>query len=354
MQAFYINLPIAALLSPIYFFIFPSTNPSPNHSVWQKLRTMDWVGVVLNAATFTLLITALTFSGARFPWNSSTTIAIWAVWGACLIAFVVQQAFSIFTKPSQRIFPVHFLAHKDYVLMFVCTACSAVAMSVTIYYIPIFFAFIHGDQALQAAVRLLPFVIVFIVMVMFAGGSLPLNGRWSIYYIVGGVCILGGSAGMITIRAATSSSVIYGLEALIAIGAGLTFQNAYAVMAAKVAPAQQGNAIGFMNVGQIGTVALSLAIASCLFQNLAFEFLTVKLAAFHLPEGALRSALGGAASAELQAAGPVIASLAGETIAYTIARVFGMSIAAGALLLVASVFMTHEKLDLGDQAPMFG
>ncbi|KAK5947715.1 hypothetical protein OHC33_011269 [Knufia fluminis] len=82
-----------------------------------------------------------------------------------------------------------------------------------------------------------------------------------------------GSAFMFTIRAYTSVAKVYGYEVLIAAGAGLTFQNAYAVTASKARKDDTSNAIGCINTSQIGTTALALAIASCLYQNLGVELL---------------------------------------------------------------------------------
>lgn len=155
-KAFYINLPLAGLFTPVWLLVFPSHNPAPSLTVIKKLLTLDWAGALLNAATYTLFIVALTFSGARFAWSSSTVIVIWAIWGACVMAFVLQQTFSIFTSPERRIFPVHLLRHFDFILLYIATSCSAVANAVAIYYIPLFFAFTRGDGPLQAAVRLLP------------------------------------------------------------------------------------------------------------------------------------------------------------------------------------------------------
>ncbi|KAK3612960.1 hypothetical protein LTR22_028369, partial [Elasticomyces elasticus] len=260
--AFYINLPLAGLLTPVWLFVFPPHNPAPSLTMITKLQTLDWIGALLNAATTTLLIVALTFSGSRFAWSSSTVIVIWVVWAACLLAFVLQQTFSVCTSPEWRIFPVHLLRRKDFVLLYVATACSAVANGVAIYYIPLFFALTRGDGPLQAAVRLLPYIIIFITFVLIAGGTLPVIGRWPVYFVVGSVFALAGSAAMFTIRVDTSPAKVYAYEALIAIGSGLTFQTAYAVMAAKVTRKDQGNAIGFINVAQLGTIALALAIAS--------------------------------------------------------------------------------------------
>jgi hypothetical protein len=338
----------------VYFFIFPSHNPVPNLSTWKKLRSLDWLGALLIAAAFTLFIVALTFSGAAFAWQSATAICLWAFWGVSLGALVLQQAFSLFTTPERRIFPVHFLRHRDHVLLYVVTSCAAVANAVVVYYIPLFFAFTRGDGALQAAVRLLPYIVVFIAFVLFAGGTLPFHGRWALYYAFGSVFILAGSAGLFTIRADTNQGIIYAYEAIVAIGTGLTFQNAYAVLSAKVEKHDRGNAIGFINTAQIGTTALALAIASCLFQNLGFMFLQDKLAAFNPPASLLHAALGGAASSELQSVPPVIINLALETIGFTIARVFGTCLAAGALLVVSSALLDYKKLDLSDQAPVFG
>jgi hypothetical protein len=50
----------------------------------------------------------------------------------------------------------------------------------------------------------------------------------------------------------------------------------------------------------------------------------------------------------------VIVNLALETIGFTIARVFGTCLAAGALLVVSSALLDYKKLDLSDQAPVFG
>jgi hypothetical protein len=83
---------------------------------------------------------------------------------------------------------------------------------------------------------------------------------------------------MFTIDSSTSIARIYGYEVLIAAGTGLVFQNAYAVAVAKVARKDSAKAIGFINVAQIGTIAIALAIAGSLFQNLGFSALKSALA----------------------------------------------------------------------------
>ena len=306
---------------------------------------VDWVGAFLNAGTFTLLITALAFCGSTFAWSSGTSIALWVVWAVFFVAYVVQQGFALLTTRQKQIFPVHFLKDPQMVLVYFATSAAATAGGVTLYYIPLYFAFTRGDTALQAAVRLLPYICVFIFFIMFAGATLPMTGRALPYYTVGGILIVTGGALMFTIRVDTSAAKIYGYEVLLAAGAGLAFQNGYAVVSARVGPQDKSNGIGFVNVSQIGTTALALAIASSLYQNLGFHFLKNALSEFDFSDGFLRAALGGAGSAALASAPGNAIGLAVASVAYTISRVFGMVVAAGALLLVSSFFMNRKKVD---------
>ncbi|KAK5167531.1 uncharacterized protein LTR77_007230 [Saxophila tyrrhenica] len=348
--AFYINLPLAALFAPVYIFVTPSFDPRPDMTFRQKLKTLDWLGSLLIATILVVLITTIAFVGSTFAWGSGTAIALWVVSGVALVAFSLQQYFAFLTTEDNRVFPIHFLKSRDQLLLFIATAGSATANAVTIYYIPLLFVFTRGDDPLDAAVRLLPFIVVFIFFVMLAGATLPLVGRYSLYYILGGALIISGSALMFTVRDDTSIGKVYGYEILIAAGAGMTFQNGYGVASVKVKEEDKSNAIGFINTAQIGTTALALAIASCLYQNLGVSALKSALSAYDLPTPLLQAALGGAGSDVLSSLPARVQEIVVSTVAHTIARIFGMSIAAGALLFVAALVMKHEKIDMAGAA----
>jgi hypothetical protein len=289
----------------------------------------------------------VTFSGSTWTWNSGQSIGLWTLFGVILISYILQQTFTLATTPSNRIFPTHFLTSRSMLLLYVATAAAAAAMSTTLYYIPLFFQFTRGDSALQAAIRLLPFIVIFIFCVMLAGGLLPVVGRYNVFYILGGALILVGGALMFTIDVTTKTGRIYGYEVLIAAGTGLVFQNGYAVTAAKVAEKDRANAIGFINVAQIGTIAISLAIAGSMFQNLGFAALKDAFAGYGFPDDVVRSALAGSISPIFKdGAESKVAELAVVTVAKTIQRLFGMVIAAGTVVLVAAVGMPWETLEI--------
>ena len=342
--AFYINLPLAATISPIYIFLFPKYDPAPGVSTATKLKQIDWVGAALNANLFTLFQIVLTFSGSTWKWNSAGPITIWVLLGLILVAWGFQQAYSLFTTPEHRLFPVQFVKSRSMLLLFIATAGTSTGMSVAIYFLPLFFQFTRGDSAIEAAVRLLPFLCVFVFFVMLSGALLPVIGRYQPLYIISGAFLVVGSALMHTVNASTSTANIYGFEVLMAVGAGLTMQSGYSVAAAKVKEHQ--SAIGFINVAQIGTVAISLSIAGNIFQNVGFINVRNALVSYDISEAEIRAALGGAQSIILSAGDPTMRKLALDAIVKTMQSIWILSLTGGAVIVVCGVLMRPEKLNL--------
>jgi hypothetical protein len=155
---------------------------------------------------------------------------------------------------------------------------------------------------------------------------------------------------MSLITPTTRTAAIYGFEILIAIGSGLAGQIGYSVAAAKVSPEFVPAAIGFMNVAQIGTIAIALSISGALFQNLGFHNLSTALAAYDFDDAELRGALAGAQSRILQQGSEAVVGLAIEAIVSTIGRIYVLVITAGAVMLVSAAFMRREKLQLSPAA----
>ncbi|KAE9366275.1 MFS general substrate transporter [Stipitochalara longipes BDJ] len=344
--AFYINIPLAAVLSPVYIFYFPKHNPQPETSGPTKLARIDWVGAVLNATVFTLFQVVLTFAGSTWKWNAPGPIALWVVFGASLIAYIVQQIFSLFTTPERQLFPIHLLKSRTQVLLYIGTAASAAALSAGVYYVPLFFQFTRGDSAIRAAVRLLPFITITIFFVMLTGGLLPILGRYAPLYVLSGIFIVIGGALMHTVDVTTNTSAIYGYEVLMAIGIGSIMQVAYSVSVVKVKQHDVQNAIGFINVGQIGTMAIALSIAASIFQNRGLINLKEALQGYGFSELELRGALAGAQSAVLMGGNEAVKAKAVAAIVKTMDSIWIMTIVAGAVSFVSGMLMRWEKVVL--------
>lgn len=335
-----------AVQFPLFVLFFPKHNPKPGMTLLQKVKTIDWLGAVLNAATFVLLIVSLTFSGSTWPWRSPGPIITWILLGVVVITYAVQQTTCFLTTPERRLFPVRFLKSRTMALLWLATANAGGSTGVTIYYIPILYQFTRGDSALKAAVRLMPFIVPYISFLLVSGGLLTVLGRYAPFYVFAGAMLCAGGAAMFTVLApGAPERFTYAFEALIGLGAGFSFQTAYAVASHLVPHARLSDAIGFINVAQVGSSAVSLAIVGCIYQNVGMARLGSALAPFDLPQSAIDAALGGAASGMAMAT-PQERDAAVGAIVATIRDCFGIIMANGAIMLLAGLALKWERLDL--------
>lgn len=257
---------------------------------------------------------------------------------------MAQQYFAIFTTPERRLFPIQFIASRTMVILHICTACGSTAMFVVIYYIPLMFQFSHGDNGIESAVRLLPFIIVLSVFIMGSGQLLGYLGYYMVLYLIGGAFLLVGASLMYTVKAGTTIGAIYGFSVLIAIGAGLIAQIGYSVGPSKVAPQDMAASIGFINVAQIGGLVIALAISGTVFQNVTINHLTRLLTPLGFPLDQIKDAVAGSQSTLFNSLPSDVRAQAIELIVDSISHIYALVIAAGALCFVTGALLKREKL----------
>ncbi|KAF7862677.1 hypothetical protein EAF04_007550 [Stromatinia cepivora] len=272
--AFYINLVIFAIAVPA-LLLTPSFDPQPDLDILHKVRHVDWIGSLLNAGLFISFVIALTFGGANWAWDDGRTIGTFVACSVIFILFAIQQQFCIFTTPEDRLFPIQFLKSRTMLLLFICTAAAGTALCVPIFYIPLFFQFSKGDNGIEAAVRLMPFIVLYIVTVMSQGVLMSKVGYYWPFFVLWGMFALSGGAAMTTVTISTNAGSIYGWSILIAIGCGMITQASHSIAPAILGRDGRGQevpaSIGYINVAQIGGVVIGLAVSGTVFQSTAFR-----------------------------------------------------------------------------------
>ncbi|KAG0633768.1 major facilitator superfamily domain-containing protein [Tuber brumale] len=342
--AFYINLLIGAVFAPVYLVLLPSADPQPNTPFVPRIKQLDWLGTILNIGSFVSLIMAINFGGTLYAWDSPQEIALFVVGGVLIIVFGVTQAYSVLTTPAQRLFPGEFLRDPFLVLLFAMMAAASTAIFVPTYYIPLYFQFVRGDTALEAAVRLLPFIIIMVVFCIVNGGAMSKTGYYAPWYLFGGAMVLIGGSLMYTVEETTSTAKVYGYTILIGIGSGSYIQASFSVAQAKVKPAQLASAVGYISLAQTGGIVIALAICGSVFLNESVKGITPFLEG--VPAAAIKSAVAGSGS-------ELFRSLEGETrqnvlhaIIKAMDKNYILLIVAGAMTVIGSLFMKWEKLFL--------
>jgi hypothetical protein len=236
-------------------------------------------------------------------------------------------------------------------LLHIGTACASTTFFIPLYYLPLYYQFVHGESGTDSAVRLLPLICICVFAFMLNGALLPVFGYYMPWYVVAAVFQLIAGAVMYTcVDVNTSNAMIYGFSVLLAMGGGLAGQSSYSIASSKVDLSRAADAVGFINVAQIGGVMIALTVTSSVFQNVGFSKLQHALSGRGYSSQEIRAALGGQRSGILLSASPEVKKLALDAIVETIGTGYILIIAAGALALVCSLLMKREKLNLTMQA----
>ncbi|KAF2129723.1 MFS general substrate transporter [Dothidotthia symphoricarpi CBS 119687] len=345
--AFYLNLVLFAVFSPVLLFVLKPYSFQPDIPFAQKLKSIDWVGVVLNAAVYTIFVVIFTVAGVEWAWNDNRTIAMFVVFGAVFVAFIASQLFRIGTTKVNRLFPGDFLRNRTLVLLYICQACAATSLFVPIYYIPVFFQFVFGDSAIEAAVRLLPVICIGVAANMLQGILLPRLGYYMPWFLVASIfSVIAGALFYAAVDMTTTAGSIYGYSILLGLGAGLSQQGAYSVAPTQVSPDRVPDAVGFINTAQIGANVIALTITSSIFQNVGFRRVSDALSGLGFSAVEIRGALAGQRSAVYSQVTPEVRQHITEAILRTINDEYILVIAAGILGVVASLMMNRGKLQM--------
>ncbi|KAJ9133278.1 Major facilitator superfamily transporter [Pleurostoma richardsiae] len=344
--AFYINLPFLGALTALAAIAWPTYTIRKGTKLSAKLTDIDWIGATLHIAVTLLLNAALNLSGSQWKWKSGSTIALWVVTGITIVVYILQQYFAIFTTQKQRIFPVRVLTHRTAGLASLGAALTGMIYAVTLYYLPLFFAFARGTSPISSAVHILPFIGVFIGSTIISSVLLAKVRLYASYYVISGALVVAGGALMTQIDAETPTSKVLGYQALLGFGIGLTYSNSYSVANASLdSPEDKVDSAGLFNMASLGSISIALSLASCLYQNLGFSLLSDRLRGFGFTPQDIREALGGVKSPVLAADNEQIVGIVVSTVTEVISRIFYLVVAVGALCLLTGLAMKWERLD---------
>lgn len=348
--AFYINLCVAAVAAPAYFLLLPSPQPNSTLSTTQRIRKLDFLGIILFVGAFLSLIMGIAFGGAIYAWNSGQIIGLFVCSGILFILFGVQQFRSVLTTDQDRLFPVQFLRSHEMCILFAQIAACSACIFIPVYFIPLFFQFVRSDSALEAGVRLLPFVCVGVFGAMVNGAVMERYGLYMPWFTIGGVLVTIGGSLLYTIDINTSAGRVYGYSVITALGTGSFVQAPFSVAQAKVEAHQVPAVTAFISCGQITGITLSLSIATTVFVNEASNKIAVVLP--NAPRSLVRATIAGADVPLFRDQSAVDQARILEAIVSTIDHAWVMVIVGGVLATLLSIPMKRERLFLKAGAPI--
>ncbi|KAF2111548.1 efflux pump antibiotic resistance protein [Lophiotrema nucula] len=339
--AFYINICLAGAAAPAYLFLVPSFSPDSPHTVPQRLRRIDYVGSILFAGAVSCTIMVLSFGGAMWTWDSGRMIALYATGGVLWLVFVIQQTRSWLTV--QRIFPGEFVADYEMCIFFVHSAVAIANTIVTIWTLPLFFQFIYGDSALRSGCFLLAVASTAVVVAGAGGALLPRLPLYMPWFVVACAFMILGSALLTTITSSTTRGVVCGYAVLQLFGCGITTQLPVTVAQIKSPRTAARSVTTFLICAQYAGTSLSIGIATSIFVNKSTSGIAAILP--DLPRAEVQASMLGAGASVFQMLPEDRKADVLRVIGQTIAQVFYLNVASGALGLITALAMKRERLN---------
>lgn len=131
---FYINLPIGGFTIIALFLTLKA--PPPKHTVTFKkqLAQLDIIGTSIFILCIVCLLLALQWGGSTYPWSDGRVIALLVLFGVLLIAFAAVQAWK-----KESIVPLRVIKQRSVAAGLLYTICIGSAMSLMVYYLPLWF-----------------------------------------------------------------------------------------------------------------------------------------------------------------------------------------------------------------------
>lgn len=302
------------------------------------------MGAILIIGAFVSGVMAVSFGGILYAWNSGQIVACFVLSAVLFAVFAVQQEFAILTTPERRLFPVYFMRNLEMLKLFALTSCAACGVVVPLYMIPLFFQFTRGDGALDAGVRLLPYICLMVFFCIVNGAALSLYGFYMPWYLFGGVLLTVGGALMYTINVNSSTSMVYGYSTLVGIGVGVCVQAGFSVAQGLVPQAEAPEAVGFITCGQITGITISIAVANSVFLNKAESGIAAILP--QAPPEDIQAAIAGVGSQFFSKLSDATKADVLSAIVDAMSKAYIGVIAAGALATLLSLFLKRQRLFL--------
>ncbi|KAK8068102.1 MFS general substrate transporter [Apiospora saccharicola] len=332
---FFLGGIMAAVVAVLAALSYPSVTVQPEDKMLRALADIDWIGAMTHSLSFVLFDVAFLLSGSKWAWNSVEVISIWVAILVLFVFSVLQHGYG-FWIPGDRILPLGVLQNRIGLGSLFVVAATAGSLSVMLYGIALFCAFVRGEEARQIAVHLLPALGCFGVTSIMARPTLQVVRRPAVLYLCGGICVSAGSGGLMWIKAHTSPGIVIGISCLLGSALGLMSGLSMPVLEANL-PSHLRNGVSVCLVTVTHTfTTLPLALAGCIYLNRGYHNLLEASGGMQIPSAEVHQALAGLRSPLLNNGLSGIPIPAIKVASASIMDVFAIGIAAGIAMMAAA------------------
>ncbi|KAF3916148.1 hypothetical protein AA313_de0203761 [Arthrobotrys entomopaga] len=258
---FYINLciaPLSLIVTVIYLRL-----PAPKVATMERLKNLDYVGMLTMPGATVCLLLALQWGGNTFAWSDGRVIGCFVGSAALFAIFLVN----IFKFAKDPLLPAYFFTNRTILAINAAEFCFGANLVGMMYYVPQFFQIIFGDSALISGVGLIPMMVGLLIGNPIAAQITSRKGMSKINVIWGGL-IMVLMCGLITrwnIHTSRAEAVV--LLVFLGVGQGAVFSGLLLTAQVAVPPQEIGVATGLVIFSQTVGDIFGVAVFSTLYIN---------------------------------------------------------------------------------------
>ena len=158
---FYINLPIGGFtIAAVLLLLHLETPPREKLSLLGQLKQLDPLGLLFFVPSMVCLILALQWGGTAYPWSAPKIIGLLVTFAVTFVMFFIVEALT----PETAMSPTRVVLNRSVGgSMFFMLLLSGGMMAV-IYYLTTWFQAAQDKSAMEAGIRIIPLVMVFVVV----------------------------------------------------------------------------------------------------------------------------------------------------------------------------------------------
>lgn len=214
---FYINLPIsgiAAILTPMFLKL-----KLEEKSFKQKLKEIDYIGMIIFTAAGTALLMGISFGGAMYPWSSYKVLLPLILGFFGILAFGVYETYWAKYPMVRLVVFTHPVAIAGYIQI----TLHAIVFCCIIYFLPLFFEGVMGYTALMAGIAILPMSVTCSPSSVVSGYIINHTGKYEILSWISWAILTAGTGILVCLKPDSPVGDNIGYLVMSGVGSGLLF-----------------------------------------------------------------------------------------------------------------------------------
>lgn len=281
---FYLNVIGSILPAITTLVIFKSPSGRITHGVShvQRLKQIDFAGMVLFAAGLLTLLLSIQWGGDTYSWSNDRIIALLTISPIFFVVFLLVQV----KKQDFAMLPLRLLKQRSILFGALFSLALQAVNGIASYYVrsplhrrsypsthsqfsqlSLWFQVVRSATPLQSGLMLLPMVISILLASVISGYAITYIGYYVIFMIPAGLITLAGAIMTTYFEKDTPATFWIPALALLGFGIGLGISGPFLAVQAILPEKDTSVGLAIMSFSQEFGIALSLGIAQCLFLN---------------------------------------------------------------------------------------